>query len=270
VSIKESSINGTSNPNTGLGIGLVIDGRAGGTVSNVDVSRVALDGNDFGAGVLATGGTVDSVELSQLLVSNSTNTGIGLASADGGTLRNLAGSELLINGSSDGLTLNASSGTISDSRIERADLGSTEGNENAGVGILGGGASNYANVTITETLIRNNSQGVRVNSSVSSDLARSDIDVSYNFITDNGVGIRNDNPGTTFDARLNYWGATNGPSSATSGDLKDPVFDALADGDGDSVSEGQTGSGPDDQWPGDGLRRHLSLEPVGAAAAVDE
>lgn len=66
--------------------------------------------------------------------------------------------------------------------------------------------------------------------------------VRQNDIVDNQAGIENGGEGIV-DARNNYWGASDGPSSAT-GTLADPVDESvLADGAGDSVSEDPSNPG---------------------------
>lgn len=61
--------------------------------------------------------------------------------------------------------------------------------------------------------------------------------VRDNAIVDNDRGARSAVP--FLDVRENYWGAPDGPSSATSSGLADPITAADADGGGDSVPQGR-------------------------------
>lgn len=51
-------------------------------------------------------------------------------------------------------------------------------------------------------------------------------------------GVLNEDDDGVLDARNNYWGAADGPSSYEDGNVTDPVTDEPADGNGTSVSEG--------------------------------
>jgi hypothetical protein len=209
-------------------------------IAGLNVNRTAVNESGTGVSLSADSGTLSDATVDTVALS-SNQEGIELATQNAGTVTGVEVSEALVNESDVGVLLDGSTGTLSDTRIERADIGSTEGNAVAGVEIAAGSASNYDNVTVTKSLVRNNGDGVLVDSAVGTDLTRSDVNVSYNLIRNNGVGVQNDNPNTVFDARLNYWGDSSGPSSATSSDLEDPVLGVAANGNGDSVSEGQSG-----------------------------
>jgi parallel beta-helix repeat protein len=118
-------------------------------------------------------------------------------------------------------------GRIADNTITRNDVG------------IHIGAERSSDV-VTNNEITENRIGVRV---VSED---AQIDLVRNVIADNTeFGVENTaTDGFVFDARSNYWGAATGPSSAPADDANapfaDPVTGALANGDGDAVSEGQT------------------------------
>lgn len=54
----------------------------------------------------------------------------------------------------------------------------------------------------------------------------------------NAYGVLNEDDDGVLDARNNYWGAADGPSSYEDGNVTDPVTGEPADGNGTSVSEG--------------------------------
>ena len=65
-----------------------------------------------------------------------------------------------------------------------------------------------------------------------------------NIVGNSEYGVENE-VSEVVDARFNYWGASNGPSSASDSDapFADPVTGRLADGDGDAVSESPVQAG---------------------------
>jgi hypothetical protein len=235
VDVTRTKVNETAD-----GPGLRVAATDDGTVETVNVSTVIVENNDAGGTLVADGGTVRAVRMNESLVSGASSFGLAVVTTDSGTVTDVGVSRVIVNETSVGVALNGSSGEISDTRIEESDIGSEEGNDLAGVGFADGSADNYQNVTVTRNLIRNNNHGVLVDGSVDTDLNRTDANVSYNLIRDNGVGVQNNNSSVVFDARLNYWGDSSGPSSNASQALQDPVYDVLADGNGDSVSEGQS------------------------------
>ena len=236
VDVTRTKVNETAD-----GPGLRVAATDDGTVETVNVSTVIVENNDAGGTLVADGGTVRAIRMNESLVSGASSFGLAVVTTDSGTVTDVGVSRVIVNETSVGVALDGSSGEISDTRIEESDIGSEEGNDLAGVSFADGSADNYQNVTVTRNLIRNNNHGVLVDGSVDTDLDRTDANVSYNLIRDNGVGVQNNNSSVVFDARLNYWGDSSGPSSNTSQALQDPVYDVLADGNGDSVSEGQSG-----------------------------
>ena len=236
IDVTRTKVNETAD-----GPGLRVAATDDGTVGTVNVSTVIIENNVVGGALVADGGTVRAVQMNESLVSGASSFGLAVVTTDSGTVTDVGVSRVIVNETSVGVALNGSSGEISDTRIEESDIGSGEGNDLAGVGFADGSADNYQNVTVTRNLIRNNNHGVLVDGSVDTDLNRTDANVSYNLIRDNGVGVQNNNSSVVFDARLNYWGNSSGPSSNASQALQDPVYDVLADGNGDSVSEGQSG-----------------------------
>lgn len=211
--------------------------------SDVTVNRTVVEGSGAGVLLVADGATasVSGVALEDLLLTANT-AGLVVTAANGGTVESVTATQLVVNESSASAVELSATGasTITDSRLARSDLGGSAGNAGAGVWLADGAATNYGNVTVTENRIRNNGFGVRVASSVTSDITRADVNLSFNLIRDNGFGVGNANTATVFDARLNYWGDSTGPSSPTATPLEDPVLPAVADGTGDSVSEGDT------------------------------
>jgi hypothetical protein len=91
-------------------------------------------------------------------------------------------------------------------------------------------------VTLTDSTITGN-DGAGISDEVGGTLT-----VSGSVIADNaGLGI--DKTGEVADATGNYWGASDGPASATSEPLEDPETGALANGSGDAVSANASQSG---------------------------
>lgn len=110
-----------------------------------------------------------------------------------------------------------------------------DGAASEGIEFLDNGGSG-----MTATIARNdirNSGGAGIEIAPDGDATR--LQISQNNIVGNTRGIDSSetDPGQVVDARNNYWGASDGPSSATASVLADPVdTTTLADGSGDSVS----------------------------------
>lgn len=246
----------------GEGITLVADG-GGATLDDVTVSNVLLEGNGFFSiatvaadaeisgldytRVVATGnvqgivhvaeedGSIEDVSITQSAVEDPpADETFGFAFiTDDGELSGFDISEVTAKGNGIGVMFDSSGDdSVRDVTIERALI--QDNTDLTGVGIFGDGSA-YDNVAITESLIRDNDAGVFV--APQDDVTSEDVDLSFNVIEGNDVGIQNDGD-AVFEATRNYWGASDGPSSETSEPLRDPFVDRVADGSGDSVSEG--------------------------------
>lgn len=89
--------------------------------------------------------------------------------------------------------------------------------------------------------VRNNAVGVHIFEGGASTTRLT----ANNFVGNTEYGVKNE-VAVVVDARFNYWGAANGPSSPSDVEgspLEDPVTGALADGDGDAVSESPVTAG---------------------------
>ena len=166
------------------------------------VESSTLSGNRYGVFVRRT---------SDATVSNSAVTGNGVGVAAEGSGVEL--SNVDATGNAMGVE-----GYHADVTVSRSTVSS---NDNLGIRVDTG------SLIVDRSVVQNNgNHGIRV---VSPDSAK----VQYTIISGNGGhGISAE--GGRVDARSNWWGTESGPSGA----VKDPVTGRLADGSGDSVSEG--------------------------------
>nr|WP_233265076.1 right-handed parallel beta-helix repeat-containing protein [Halomarina oriensis] len=229
--------------------------RSGGACLTVAASGVTIDGN--GNSIDNTGGGATTGVLVQggnAVVRDLTATGwqdgVRVVDAEGTTIEGatLSGNQYGVNVQRTG-SASISGGTLTgndvgvvaeDSQVTLTDVDVTD---NA-IGLDG----LYVAYTVQRSTVSNNDDhGIRV-SSGSLTVERSAVEnngntgirvaspdsatVRYSIISGNGAGVTAQ--GGQVDARENWWGAENGPS----GGVEDPATGRLADGDGDSVSQG--------------------------------
>lgn len=220
VSVSNTSVNGTAN-------GIVVNSTTSTTIMNSTVT------NSSKGVVVHTEGTTSDVVLEEVGVSENDGPGLELVVRNGGTISGFRVNESLFQQNRDGVAFNLSDGSLTDVEIRRTLIS----NNTNGLNVTTHGGTTYDNVSITENLINDSDTGVYVDPA--GDISRdAGFELTRNLIQNNSKGVDNRNGSAVFDARLNYWGDSDGPSS--SGPLSDPASTVVADGSGDSVSEGST------------------------------
>jgi hypothetical protein len=245
--------------------GVSIESNQSASLSNVSLTTIAVNDNSVGMAVRATnGGSLSDIRGDELLVNNNTQTGVAVGSSgtgstvsdvrfnqsiynetsgpglgievrNGGTTSNLTVNESLVESNRDGVSFDLSDGSLRDVSVRRNLIA----NNTNGLNVTTHGGTSYENVSIRENLVNESAVGILADPAA--DLSREDgFWLTRNLIRGNTAGVVNQNASTVLDARLNYWGATDGPSSAGAEPLQDPNAKAFADGSGDSVSEGST------------------------------
>jgi|GEM_PF-3584247 len=204
-----------------------------GQIQNVGISQFVSTANDNGVTLRTDQGSIDGVEITESAVEQS-NAGV---STDGDVSNVDINGTILQNNSATGLEFSDGS-SVDTVTVEQTLL------QDNGAGLFAHGNVTYNNVEVTETLVRNNSVGVVVDpeDNRTTDLTADELNFTFNVVEDNQLGINNS--GTqNFEAPLNYWGASDGPSSAAPEPLEDPIANKVADGSGDSVSENPSNAG---------------------------
>ena len=206
-------------------------------ITDITVQEVALEKNQNRAFLKARDNAqIDSVTIERTGVKESGETGLAFGAEDGGVMSDVTVRESVFNNNSaDGLALRSGG----EANLKGVSISRISSQENEQYGVNLDLRADFKNVRITDSLIRDNElKGVF--SRADGDISEDELDLSYNAITGNGMyGIFQEGD-AALDARLNYWGASDGPSThadAEDSPVLDPVYGHIADGGGDAVSE---------------------------------
>ena len=206
-------------------------------ITDVTVHEVVLENNERRAFFKARENAhIGSLTIDRTAVEASGETGLAFGADDEGTMEDVTVTEsLFANNSDDGLALSSNrSATLAGVSVREV---ASQQNEQYGVNL--DLRADFENIRITDSLIRDNGQK-GVFSRADADVTADELDLSYNAIAGNDMyGVFQEGDGV-LDARLNYWGASDGPSThadAEDAPISDPIHGHVADGSGDAVSE---------------------------------
>ena len=205
-------------------------------ITEVIVHEVVLENNERRAFFKAREyAHIDSLTIERTAVEESNETGLAFGADEEGTMEDVRVTDsLFANNSADGLAVTSNrSGSLTGVSISKV---ASQQNDQYGVNL--DLRADFKNIRITDSLIRDNGQK-GVFSRADADVTEDDLHLSYNAIAGNDMyGVYQEGDGV-LDATLNYWGASDGPSTYDAEDapVSDPVYGHVADGGGDAVSE---------------------------------
>lgn len=206
-------------------------------VANDTGGAVVLDGTGTTAAgftVQASDTVIDGFQIQAF--SNTNQAGITVTATGSQTVQNVTINGTQLDANDAGVVI----APTDTARVENVSVTQSRLTENTvGVSVRRPNSGQPDRIFVFKNRIDNNSIGVEVGSQV----APGGVFVTLNRIQDNtNYGVRNGNGSATLVAQLNAWGADSGPSSPSDPDapFADPLSGDLADGGGDTVSEGAT------------------------------